>query len=302
MRKENILKYIKLFGTIIAVILFSFFVFNHWNELISNIKLLGILPVILLLIITLVSRFFVSFRWFFLIQALEPEIKLANVIKITFTGLFASNFLPTTIGGDLVRVAGGLQLGYDPVKLSTSLLFDRLVGMVGMVIALPLNIFIPNVVKLLPKSNNTLINQVLIGNTIFNKLKEKTTNIFIKLLNTLKLWKNQPKAVIFSFTSTIGHMICLFITIWYLFYIQKVNIPFSSIAGLWSLSYFFTLLPVSINGLGLQEISITYLYSTIGGASLESCLVTAIMIRILQSFASLPGALFLPSILIKPRV
>jgi glycosyltransferase 2 family protein len=221
------------------------------------------------------------------------------VIKITFTGLFATNFLPTTIGGDLVRVAGGLQLGYDPVKLSTSLLFDRLIGMVGMIIALPLNIFIPKVIKLLPENRNILINQIVIGSTIWKNLIEKTTNLVNKLLNTLKLWRNQPKAIIFSFISTIGHMICLFITIWCLFFIQKVNIPFSSVAGLWSLSYFFTLLPVSINGLGLQEISITYLYSTIGGASLESCLVTAIMIRILQSFASLPGALFLPSIMIK---
>ncbi len=139
----------------------------------------------------------------------------------------------------------------------------------------------------------------MFGFSAVQKVKEYFSKLVSKLIEVINLWKNHPKAILLSFLSTVGHMICLFITIWGLFLLQNERIPLLIVAGLWSLSYFFTLLPLSINGLGLQEVSIAYLYSTIGGASLESCLVVAIMIRILQSLASLPGALFLPSVMIK---
>ena len=69
--------------------------------------------------------------------------------------------------------------------------------------------------------------------------------------------------------------------------------PLWQIGGLWSLSYFVSLAPVSINGLGLQEVSIAYLYSHFGGVPMETGLVLAVMMRLVFLVASLPGAYFL---------
>ncbi|MCK7481603.1 MAG: flippase-like domain-containing protein [Candidatus Moduliflexus flocculans] len=52
--------------------------------------------------------------------------------SLTFTGLFASNFLPTTIGGDVVRLAGAMQMGFDRAVCLASIAADRLIGMAGM--------------------------------------------------------------------------------------------------------------------------------------------------------------------------
>ncbi|RPI30382.1 MAG: hypothetical protein EHM70_14050 [Chloroflexota bacterium] len=75
------------------------------------------------------------------------------------------------------------------------------------------------------------------------------------------------------------------------------TVPILLVGGLESISYFITLLPVSINGLGVQELSIAVLFSAYGGASQESGLTLAILYRTLMLFASLPGALFIPGML-----
>ena len=60
-----------------------------------------------------------------------------------------------------------------------------------------------------------------------------------------------------------------------------------------------TLLPVSINGLGLQELSIAVLFSSFGGVSEHAGLALAVLMRMLYMLASLPGALFLPGLLLR---
>jgi hypothetical protein len=55
-------------------------------------------------------------------------------------------------------------------------------------------------------------------------------------------------------------------------------------------------MPISINGYGLQELSVTYLFLHVGGLSAATSLSLAVLIRIIWMLASLPGAVFLPSI------
>ena len=64
-----------------------------------------------------------------------------------------------------------------------------------------------------------------------------------------------------------------------------------------SFTYFVTLLPISINGLGLQELSMTAIFSSFGGINVGSAAAAALMVRTTQLLASIPGAVFLPDIL-----
>jgi hypothetical protein len=75
------------------------------------------------------------------------------------------------------------------------------------------------------------------------------------------------------------------------------TITWWAVAGLWIFNYYITLLPVSINGLGVQELSIAYIYTQFGGVSSDSALVMAIIIRLLYMLASLPGAFALQEII-----
>jgi hypothetical protein len=114
-------------------------------------------------------------------------------------------------------------------------------------------------------------------------------------------WVKNPAGVGLGFLATFGHMLLTYLTVWVL--LQGAGQPVSLlvIGGLWSISYFVSLAPLSINGLGLQEVSIAYLYSHFAGISLQSGLALAVLLRIVFLLASLPGALFLPDILSAQR-
>jgi len=83
------------------------------------------------------------------------------------------------------------------------------------------------------------------------------------------------------------------------FFLRSVgeDIPYWTIAFLYSLSYLATLIPLSIGGLGIQEMSITYLFSNFAGVSMQAALALAVLNRLAFVINSLPGAFFLPSIL-----
>ena len=84
-----------------------------------------------------ISRFFVVGRWHVLLRSAEMDIPFSRSVALTFTGLFAANFLPTTIGGDVVRFAGAVEMGYSSTLILASLVADRLIGMAGMAMVLP---------------------------------------------------------------------------------------------------------------------------------------------------------------------
>jgi len=65
----------------------------------------------------------------------------------------------------------------------------------------------------------------------------------------------------------------------------------------YSRTYLITLMPFSINGLGIREVSISYIFTHLGGVSIQSALALALILRTLEMIASVPGAFFLPSIL-----
>ena len=119
-----------------------------------------------------------------------------------------------------------------------------------------------------------------------------------RTLQTFSTWWHQPKALFISLLCTWGNMLFIFLAIYLLVEGLSNHVSFWLIAGLYSLAYMVTLIPISINGYGVQELSLTFLFLHVGGLSAAASLSLAVLIRILFMFASLPGAIFLPSILL----
>ncbi len=220
-----------------------------------------------------ISRLAVAGRWQVLIQSAGTGIRAAQSIQITFAGLFAANFLPTTIGGDVVRLAWVIRLGCDRAVSVASLVADRLVGMAGMA------------------SPNWLALPWL------RPLQTKVANFTRRTLQVLQLWMSKPRALLLALAFTWVHMLCTFGIVWLLLGGMGEQISFWLVMGLWSAAYFVTLLPISINGMGVQELAMTFFYTTLGGISAPNGLTLALLMRLIQMLASLPGALFLPQIL-----
>ena len=61
------------------------------------------------------------------------------------------------------------------------------------------------------------------------------------------------------------------------------------------LTYFISMLPISINAYGLREVAVTALYMQVG-ASLEQASTLAVITRFMLLLETLPGALWLSEI------
>jgi hypothetical protein len=106
-----------------------------------------------------------------------------------------------------------------------------------------------------------------------------------------------PRGLLLAYAWTWAHQLSLFGVVWLMLGGLGETAPFWLVGGLWSFTYFVTLLPISINGLGLQELSMTAIFSGLGGVSVTAAATAAFLVRTIQMLASLPGALFLPDIL-----
>ena len=237
-------------------------------------------------------------RWHVLLKSAGLPITFFKSLRITFAGLFATNFLPTTIGGDVVRLAGSVQLRYDAAVCAASLVVDRLIGMAGMAMFLPFSL--PGFIQTrqfgeqIPLAAMTF---TLNGGRLWDSLREKSKNAIERVFAATKMWIKHPRSLFLSMAWSWVHMLCLFVTLRSLLAGLGEPIPLLLIGGLYTLVYFFTLIPVSINGYGLQEVSMTIVLTKLGGATMSSSLTVALIFRTLMMVASLPGSLFVPGML-----
>lgn len=284
---------LRLVGSLVALVLLVILLRQQgWNEISEAIRQIPPWRFGLAMGLTGISRLAVAGRWHVLLRAVGVNISPGQTTRLTFAGLFASNFLPTTIGGDVIRLAGALQLKFDAATCTASLVVDRLVGMTGMAMALPFGI--PEFLKTFwGGSTSALFPFSKWGKAIW----EKGRGFLSSLIQALSRWIGQPRALFGALAFSWVHMLCLFASIALLLDGMGEEMSFWLIAGLWSVVYFVTLVPISINGYGLQEISMTLLFTSIGGISRKSGLTIAILIRTLTILASLPGAAFVPGIM-----
>jgi glycosyltransferase 2 family protein len=54
---------------------------------------------------------------------------LQDAVNLTFVGYFFNNFLPTSVGGDIVKAMCASRITQNPVKSVTSVLMDRIFGL-----------------------------------------------------------------------------------------------------------------------------------------------------------------------------
>jgi uncharacterized membrane protein YbhN (UPF0104 family) len=131
----------------------------------------------------------------------------------------------------------------------------------------------------------------------WEKWRRMLGGFFSRVLQAFTHWLRRPRALIEALAFTWVHMLCVYLSIEVLLVGMGEPVPLHLIAGLWSAVYFITLLPVSINGYGLQEVSLAFIFTRLGGLSTATALTLAILVRTITMLASLPGALFVPGIM-----
>ncbi|RMI06953.1 MAG: UPF0104 family protein [Calditrichaeota bacterium] len=230
-----------------------------------------------------------AWRWYMVLRLAKIALPYPAAMKIVFLGAFASNFLPSTVGGDTVRYISLLRFTEKKGMGVLSLLVDRLLKMISMLTLSPFSI-------------------VLFGPVLADILGRRTTwpeAAFIPA-KVQDYWQRAWSALVVWFRNPVDFLHALGVA-WLSVFPQMLatlgiahglgmSIGLQHIIGASVITYFVTLLPIAINGYGLQEISVTVLYTSLG-VNLEQSVALALITRVLMLAATLPGALWLPEIL-----
>ena len=86
--------------------------------------------------LVVLDRMLMAYRWIVLLCPIDASSRppLTSVLRIFFVSTFAGTFLPASIGGDIVRAYGLSQLQVAPGQAVASVLMDRLLGVVSILI------------------------------------------------------------------------------------------------------------------------------------------------------------------------
>ncbi|NER32087.1 MAG: flippase-like domain-containing protein, partial [Symploca sp. SIO1C4] len=86
------------------------------------------------LFIYFLSYYIRSHRWRLLLRAQGVNASIPDLLKSYMVGIFFSNFLPSTLGGDAVRVYDAWQLGASKSRAVATVIVDRFLGLLGLML------------------------------------------------------------------------------------------------------------------------------------------------------------------------
>ena len=215
-----------------------------------------------------------AWRWQVLLSALRMDIPLARLTVLYFVGTFFSNFLPTGIGGDVVRVYELSKQSKRPIESVGTVLLDRGTGLLMLfLIALVTLIFshrliTPNVVAAIVLLS--LGSWAGLGLVLRRGWLERWG--LLRLMARIKPLEGLYESIIACGSKAIGSALAislvfnaLLIAVNYLIALSLgMEIPLWYFLLFVPLISFLLVLPISLSGLGVREGGYVYLFAQAG--------------------------------------
>ena len=293
-RKKNLSFTIRLAGTLISSALFIWLISSQkWDVVLNKAAGIAFWAVLLAMTCTLLSYLFNTLRWCCLLWAQGVKISLWQAYRLTWAGNFNSNFLPSTIGGDGFRMlAVHPYTGSKSISIG-SVALDRIINMSAMACLLP----VPLV--MFGASLGTLWGRIggqgsAVFGTLVPPMQKLFEKYFPKVISALRLWSSNPGAFVYAFLAAWPSNLLPIAATWLIARQLGMQVSYWQVMGVQTVTYFLSVLPISVNGYGLREAVFTTLYTALG-ATLEQASTLALVTRFLTILSTLPGALWLSS-------
>lgn len=217
-----------------------------------------------------------AYKWKVLLSAGHMNRPLSELFCLYLVGIFFNNFLPTSVGGDAMRIYLLSKRHGQKMLVFSSVLAERATGLLALILLLLIGLFVSG--SLFTDAVKLYIGVALTSTTLF------LVFIFVKCRQAT-LTKIVPVAVVETFCSLHSFLLeglsgssMVLKMIWTSLLFQVLNIIIY-IAIFWSLSIevpvvdslliiplvtLLTMLPISINGFGLREYTLVYFLSHYG--------------------------------------
>ena len=295
---------------------------QRWQEL-KNI-FLSVNPLVFAgtLVIFTMGHFMVALRWWILLRSQKIFISYWASVKLYFLGWFYNNFMPSSVGGDLIRAWYVTQHTEKKFEAALSVFVDRVIGLLStLVIA---GFFY----TLFLRGQRAIFNQdtgqgsllstiydyrwvfigaglaalaVLAGLSAFGRgreiLKKVCRKIFLlvaktvtKLREAVTVYGRSKLTILVAFALTICLQMMTITGFWILGVNMGIDVSVKYYYVFFTLMWVVGALPISVGGAGVVEGGLAYLFIKFAGVAPESALAIALSQRLVWMITSLPGA------------
>jgi len=256
--------------------------------------------ILLALMLQLSSTYLAAYRWFQISKLLAFKESLSFYVQSYFKGSFFNQVLPSSIGGDAVRIIDLAQKGYHKKEAFYIVFVDRVIGLVGLLI---LN-FIASILfyGTFPSDFSRLILFISLAGIIsfvslflFEKIhflsKYKFINLFHRLsvrLNTLYI----SKSILIKHISisVLVHFLSV-LTLYGISLSIDAHISFQMLLIAVPPVFLLTIVPISLAGWGIREGAMVGIFMLVG-ADPTKVLAMSILYGLLLIISALPGSYF----------
>src|SRR2546422_7205410 len=249
-------------------------------------------------------------RWWLLLDAQSVQVAPRTLLGSMLVALFFNNFLPSNIGGDVIRIRDTAQAAGSKTLATTVVLVDRALGLMGLVLVAASGATIaagslhhgPTPIWPVWLWAGFLIcaataAPVLLAPSGVGRLLQPLTVLhpewigdrIEKLTMVLARFRDRPSALVICFCSAVFVQALGVVFYVAVAYALRVNIAPWDLAVIVPIATVVQMMPVSVNGFGVREATFSFYFTRVG-LPIESALLVSLVAAGLTMLFSLSGA------------
>ncbi|HEV2302255.1 MAG TPA: lysylphosphatidylglycerol synthase transmembrane domain-containing protein [Stellaceae bacterium] len=296
---------IRLGQLLVTGALFAWLVARIDHATILALRAVPAVTLTLALLIFSLSQFCGALRLRILLAAASHTARpppLGFLLRLTFAAFFASNFLPGTAGGDLFKALALVRQGTALGDTVSAMFVDRLANLAvaAILCGAALTLGAPELLAhlgfrldvILPVSGGAGL--VLICAVIALQRNRTVRNWIARIGARAAVWLRVPGTLASALALSVLGIGSSILAQWLFCAPLGIDLGIVALAAVICLVSLVALVPISLNGIGLQEASIVVLLTGLGVSS-AAAVSFALLSRLLVIGASVPGAILAAS-------
>src|SRR5574338_731449 len=214
-----------------------------------------------------------AWRWQRLLGALNVRLPLSRLFESFLVATFFNNFLPSNVGGDVIRIADTAKAAGSKTAATTVVLLDRGIGLLGLFLIAAVGATISrwSTVETGPVGATTLWAGLVVGTVVSVPVLMAPQIITVllapvrrlhpewiderldRLTTALTRFRESPRAMLATFGGAVIVQAVMVLFYFALALSLRIPIDLPHLALLVPISFVVQMLPISINGLGVRE-------------------------------------------------
>lgn len=245
----------------------------------------------------------------------------SQAIRCYFAGLFGTVFLPSIVGGDVIRMGLAFRHERDKAGILLGSLMDRFLDIIALAVVAGIGVFLlPGALD--PRSRRVFAAlavasglgavalSALLAIMPWRHLPYKMRRLFVKLRRAGRSMASKPLYFLLSLQLGIVVQICLVALSASVAAACGLHVPFRIWLLVWPLAKLLALIPITLGGLGIREAGLVALLAPFGapatltvaaGLSWESIIIAGGLVAGSVSFL-MGGSRFAPASLTLSRL